>query len=550
VTLGYRGLDARSRRTRIDFAPAPALLSTERAHFPVHLETKQRRELYVTIGCELGDEPRSILTTSFENAQALAARRLSLAVAQDCSITTSNEQFNEWLARSSADLHMMISDTPDGPYPHAGVPWFSTPFGRDGIITALEASWIEPELCAGVLRFLAARQASTFDDQADAEPGKILHEMRDGEMAALGEIPFGRYYGSVDATPLFVMLASEYFEATGDRALLADLWPNIERALEWIDRHGDLDGDGFVEYGRRSTLGLVHQGWKDSHDAIFHHDGTPAAGPIALAEVQGYVYAAKNGAARLAEALGRPERAAELSREALALGRRFDEAFWCEELDSYAIALDGSKRPCRVRTSNAGHCLLTGIAPVAHAKRLAAALMADDMFSGWGVRTVSASEQRYNPMSYHNGSVWPHDNALLALGLSRYGFKDHAARILQGMFDASSFVDLHRLPELFCGFPRRSGEGPTLYPVACSPQAWAAAAPFLMLRAVLGLSIEAAEARINFHYPVLPPFLEDVTLRGLRVGAATVDLHLHRHPDDVGINVLRRSGRVEVVTVK
>jgi glycogen debranching enzyme len=369
-------------------------------------------------------------------------------------------------------------------------------------------------------------------------------------MAALKEIPFGRYYGSIDSTPLFVLLAGAYYERTGDKAFIESIWPNLELALRWIDESGDRDGDGFVEYMRRSATGLVQQGWKDSQDSVFHADGTLAEPPIALCEVQAYVYGAKRAMADLAAVLGQPERAAELRRQAEALQRRFEEAFWCEELSTYALALDGTKRPCRVRSSNAGQCLLTGIATPEHARRMAQVLLGHESFSGWGIRTLSSAEVRYNPMSYHNGSVWPHDNALIGWGMARYGLKDSVLGVLTGLFDTSLFLDLHRMPELFCGFVRRPGEGPTLYPVACAPQAWSAAAVFMLLQATLGLSISAPEARISFHYPLLPPFLKEVQIRNLRVGEAVVDLLLLRHGQDVGINVPRREGRVEIVMVR
>ncbi len=410
--------------------------------------------------------------------------------------------------------------------------------------------WVNPSLARGVLAYAAATQATERIPAQDAKLGKIMHETRQGEMAALGEIPFGRYYGSVDTTPLFVMLAEAYYDCTGDREFIATLWPHLERALDWIDHHGDVDGDGFVEYARQTSSGLVQQGWKDSHDSVFHADGTLAEGPIALCEVQGYVYAAKRGAAVLAELLGHRARAEALQQQAQALQAHFEEAFWCEELGTYALALDGHKEPCCVRSSNAGHALFAGIASAARAQRVADTLLAEDMFSGWGIRTLAVSERRYNPMSYHNGSVWPHDNALIAAGLARYGFTEMALKVLTGLFYASIFLDLHRLPELFCGFARRPSEGPTLYPVACAPQAWASASVFYLLQACLGLSFRHPSPQLRFLAPLLPDFLQDVRITNLRAGAACVDLVLQRHPQDVGLHVERREGEVEIITVK
>jgi glycogen debranching enzyme len=549
VVLSYTGLDSERRRTRLRFTPAPDQCGSDRVLFRIALEPKQVTELFVEVACETAQCPERE-TFEWAAAQVEASRAVRRHEHRDTRIYTSNEQCNAWLTRSNADLQMLLTDNARGPYPYAGVPWFSTPFGRDGILTALSVLWINPEIARGVLGRLSVTQAEGHDDSADAEPGKIVHELRDGEMARLREVPFGRYYGSIDSTPLFVMLAAAYYETTGDVDFVQRIWPNVERALSWIDVHGDRDGDGFVEYGRRCADGLVHQGWKDSVDAIFHADGTLAEGPIALCEVQGYVYAAKLGAAKIADGLGMPLRSRELAMQAEALRSRFDSTFWCAELSSYALALDGAKRPCRVRSSNAGQCLFTGIVLPERAAELADQLLAPEMFSGWGVRTIASTELRHNPMGYHNGSVWPHDNALIAAGLAAYGHKDHAGRILTALFNASVFLDLNRLPELFCGFARRAGEGPTQYPVACAPQAWAAAAPFLILRAVLGLSIEGAARRVRFEYPSLPNFLNEVHIFNLRAGTSAVDLRLHRHPDDVGIHVCGRRRPVEVVSIQ
>jgi glycogen debranching enzyme len=557
VLLSYRGLDDRLCRTRLVFDPPPDELTENKTEYAAHLAVGQSAQYYCAVSCELNlpaknaqRKKRRHKTLSYNEAANAATGALKKARLEEPEVYTSNEQLNDWLNRSIADLHMMRTETRYGPYPYAGVPWFSTAFGRDGIITALECLWFNPGLARGVLTYLAATQAEEKNDERDAEPGKILHETRHGEMAALGEVPFGRYYGSIDATPLFVMLAGAYYERTGDLAFARSIWPNVERALEWIERFGDLDGDGFVEYARRSHHGLVQQGWKDSVDSVFHANGELAQAPIALCEVQGYVYAAKNAAAGLARVLGENDQSVRLTSEAESLRQHFEESFWCEDLSTYALALDGKKQPCRVRTSNAGQCLFTGIASPERARQVAATLTNDESFSGWGIRTVASSEVRYNPMSYHNGSVWPHDNAIIAAGFARYGLENEAAKILGGLLDASLFFDFHRLPELFCGFTRRPGESPTFYPVACSPQAWAAAAVFLILQSSLGLSARACEKRLALFTPVMPGFLQKITIRRLRVGDASVDISLTAAAGSAGVNVLRKEGELEVMVSK
>jgi glycogen debranching enzyme len=345
------------------------------------------------------------------------------------------------------------------------------------------------------------------------------------------------------------MLAGLYAERTGDWDFVRELWPAIEKALAWIDGPGDPDRDGFVEYYRATEQGLANQGWKDSIDSIFHADGTLAEGPIALAEVQGYVFAAKGMAARCARRLGHPADADRLQAEAGDLARRFDAAFWCPEIETYALALDGKKRPCRVRTSNAGQVLFTRIAAPERARRVGRGLLRPEFFSGWGIRTVSSEEDRYNPMSYHNGSIWPHDNSLIALGLAEYGLKNELERVFRGLFDAASYMDLRRLPELFCGFQRRRGRGPTLYPVACAPQAWASGTPFTLIQASLGLEFDPDANEIRLRNPRLPAFLDEVFVRNLRLNHSSIDLALRRHDDDVALQVLRKEGSIRVSTV-
>ncbi len=546
VLLRYRGLDGIERNTQLDFEPAPHALTTARASYELALQPRETRRIFVRYG--VADEVNNDWSgRSFYRQMRAARTALRVSSARAASVDSSNSVFNEIMRRSVSDLLMLITDTPQGHYPYAGTPWFSTPFGRDGIITALMTLWVDPTIANGVLRFLAATQATMNEPERDAEPGKILHEMRHGEMANLREVPFGRYYGSVDSTPLFVLLIGEYFVRTGDLDTVRSLWPNVEAALRWIDAHGDRDGDGFVEYYRQTKEGLANQGWKDSQDAIFHSDGRMAEGPIALCEVQAYVYGAKRHAALLAGALGHHAHAATLQAQAVALRRQFEEKFWCEELSTYALALDGAKQPCRVVSSNAGQVLLTGIASPERALRVTQTLLSPSIFSGWGIRTVSRTAARYNPMSYHNGSVWPHDNGLIAMGMARYGHKQAASRVFHALFDAASYMDLRRLPELFCGFTRRQHNAPTQYPVACSPQAWASATTLCLLQATLGLELFDGSHEVAFYRPVLPEFISHVHLRNLRLSGGSVDVLLHRHGNDVAATVTRREGDVVVV---
>jgi glycogen debranching enzyme len=546
VLLEYRGLDAKSRGTALHFDPRPTRLAVNSATYHLDLAAKQVRSLFVAASC---NKSVPLKPAPFFRGLLAHRREMRRSTLGATSVETSNDIFNEVLCQSMADLNMLMTDTPQGRYPYAGIPWYSTTFGRDGLITALQMLWIDPRIARGVLKRLAFYQAKVVDPLADAEPGKILHEMRGGEMAALREVPFAQYYGSVDATPLFVLLAGLYFERTGDEETLAELWPAIEAALRWIDGAGDPDRDGFVEYQRASEQGLANQGWKDSYDAIFHADGRLAEGYIALAEVQGYVFAGKMLAARCAARLGRRELAQKLEAEATDLAARFEKAFWCEELGTYALALDGAKAPCRVRTSNAGQLLFTGIVRQDRARIVAADLMRPHFFTGWGIRTVAQGEARYNPMSYHDGSIWPHDNALIALGLARYGLKHSVECVFKGLFDAAGYMDLRRLPELFCGFRREKQRGPTLYPVACAPQAWASATPFTLLEAALGLEFDVARGEIRLRNPRLPAFLNEVVLRDLRLGPASVDLRVRRHGDEVSLEVLRTLGQMQVSIV-
>jgi glycogen debranching enzyme len=548
VQLSYLGLDQRRRSTRLTFDPIPDELQSARVKYNLALAPQETRSLFLTVGF---DRSRAAVPghRSFFLGLRDARRALRRSASRAASISSSNEIFNEVARRSVSDLYMLVTDKPEGPYPYAGIPWFSTVFGRDALITALQTLWLDPEIARGVLCHLAANQATDIDPASDAEPGKVLHEVRYGEMAELGEVPFRRYYGSVDSTPLFVVLAGEYFRRTADLATIRRLLPGIEAALTWIDEFGDRDGDGFIEYGRLTDEGLINQAWKDSHDSVFHADGSLAKGPIAIAEVQAYVYGAWHAAAEIFRALDRPDRAAALVAKAEGLRRAFDIAFFDEELGTYVLALDGDKRPCRVRSSNAGHALFSGIAYPKRAGQVMRTLMSASSFCGWGIRTIAATEARYNPMSYHNGSVWPHDNALIASGFARYGFQTEAARIFEGLFGASTYIDLRRLPELFCGMSRQRAQGPTFYPVACSPQAWAAATPLSLLQSCLGLTFEPQASQVVFNEPRLPAFLDEVSLRHLTVGNGSVDVAVRRSGQKVLVELVQRRGDVRVLTI-
>jgi glycogen debranching enzyme len=545
VTLSYRGADDETRSTRLEFSPPPAKLTADSACYKFKLEPRTEETITVSVACANGS--RGFLIVDPSRAIRDSNRELERMESQFCSISSAHTVFNRWISRSRADVIMMVRGNPEGAYPYAGVPWFSTVFGRDALITAMECLWAAPWIAEDVLRYLSQHQAVEVLAEEEAEPGKILHEIRHGEMAKLGEVPFGCYYGSVDSTPLFVLLASQYFERTGDRGFLETIWPNVLAALDWIDHYGDADGDGFVEYQAKGERGLIQQGWKDSHDSVFHSDGSLADAPIALCEVQAYVYAAKLGASHLATVLGNRGLSDKLLDEAQSLQRKFEREFWDDSLGSYALALDANKRPCRVLASNAGHCLWTGIASKERAGRLSTTLLNDDLFCGWGIRTVGGNEARYNPMSYHNGSVWPHDNALIAAGLARYGYKEEAARLMFSLLEASTFMESNRLPELFCGFHKRPGvEGPTLYPVACSPQAWAAGAAYLLFDSCLGMDFVDGGKTLRLSTPYLPETLRALTLNNLQVGDNLFDILVHRISNRVVVEVLKGTNSLNV----
>jgi glycogen debranching enzyme len=426
------------------------------------------------------------------------------------------------------------------------VPWFATLFGRDSIISAFQALAFRPQIAVEILHVLADHQAMEDDPARDAEPGKILHELRTGEMARSGELPHTPYYGSVDSTPLWLILLGATFDWTGDRGLVDRLWPNALAALGWIDRYGDRDGDGFVEYERRTDRGLLNQGWKDSHDAIRDREGRQSEPPIALAEVQGYVYDAKRRMSRLAAMRGETELSIRLDAEADQLATRFEQAFWMEDRRFYAMALDRDKHQADAIASNAGQCLWSGIVTPDRAGDVVERMLRPEMFSGWGVRTFASDQPGYNPIGYHTGTVWPHDTSLIAAGFKRYGFHDATNRLVGQMMEAAQGFADYRLPELFCGFDRTDATTPVPYPVACSPQAWAAGSSFLFLETMLGLRAHADRHELELLHPHLPDWLGKVTLTDLRIGDASVDLLFHRWRGTTSAEVLRKVGDVAV----
>lgn len=531
VAFRYHGLDGVRRTSVVAFSDAPYRLAPSRADFMFSLQAEGETELYVEIGVEDGVIPSR---ERFRDAAAHARWDMRARRRHGARLTSSGRLFNELLGKSRSDLALLTTRMETGPYPYAGIPWFSTAFGRDAIITAWQILWFEPSLAKGVLRYLALHQATERSAFRDSAPGKIMHETRKGEMPALEEVPFGRYYGGVDTTPLFVALAGAYQERSGDDQLINELWPALKKAMAWIENEGDSDRDGLIDYARGQESGLSNQGWKDSEDSVFHADGRYPSGPIALVEVQGYAFAAYRSMARLAERRGEIDDAVTWRRKAKALREKVETLFWMEERGYYGIAVDGQGQLCRVLSSNPGHLLFCGLPSPDRARKATDRLLSTNFNSGWGLRTLAWGEARFNPISYHNGSVWPHDTAICAAGMSRYGEREGVVKMTSALFETASRMSM-RLPELFCGFQRSPGEPPVAYPVACLPQAWAAGSVFMMLQACLGVSIDANRGEIVLVDPRLPIGIDRLQVEKLRVGADAVDLTFERQGDRVAV---------------
>jgi glycogen debranching enzyme len=542
VTLAYEGRDDVLRWTLVSFDPPPDTLDEARAVWSLQLPGHSAVTFNLSAIPNVGeDAPPDMTPEQLERDYASWRKRCSR-------FRVSNTQLQRYLDRAVLDLRMMQTTDENGlAVLDAGVPWFSTLFGRDSLITAYQALAVNPELAKGTLAKLAQLQGDKVDDWRDEEPGKILHEIRVGELASVGDVPHTPYYGTIDATPLWLVVLGYVWNWTADREFIEQMWPHAVRALEWIEKYGDADGDGYVEYKRRSGGGLDNQGWKDSFDGILNEDGSIAEAPIALCEVQGYVYDAKRRMAKVARALGHDDIAEQLQQEATELKERYNRDFWINELNTYAVALGADKQPIRSVTSNPGHGLWSGIVDESKAARLARRLLAPDLLSGWGVRTLSAMNPGFDPIGYHTGTVWPHDNSLIAHGLRLYGFADESNRVIDELALAGAFFESNRYPELFCGYARDEVPVPVEYPVACRPQAWATGAPLLMLRSYAGMSADAPNNTLSIVRPSLPSWIDRAEVIGMRIGDARVDLLFVQNAGTTGVQVLRKDGELDVV---
>lgn len=549
IIFCYRGLDNVLRQTVIDLSPEPSRVEEKCGKWELTLAPSKQAQIELAVHPMVGEggvARRS--TTQFAHYRRERRERFSGWKATVSQFSASHGSFDTVLNTAVSDFHALRIADGKQEVLAAGIPWFATLFGRDSILASYQALLLDPQLAMDTLRVLARHQGSEYNDWRDEEPGKIMHELRQGEMTCAGEVPFGPYYGSLDSTPLFLILLSETYNWTADQALVRELLPTAYRALDWIDRYGDLDGDGFLEYSRRSSKGLVNQGWKDSWDANMRPDGSVPPAPIAPIEVQGYVYDAKYRMSLLLRSLGDTQRADRLKREASAMVKRLD-AYWMPNHAYYAIALDRDKKPVQIVSSNPGHLLFSRAVSKERARAIAKRLMQEDMFTGWGWRTLSNAEKTFNPLSYHRGSVWPHDNALIAHGMALNGFRSLARQVMSSLFEAALNFRDYRLPELFCGVQRREQDEPVQYPVSCSPQAWASGSWFLMLSSVLGLRPSAPRKELNIVEPQLPPWLDHLQIHNLRVGNSRVDLDFTRRNERTFCNVVKIEGEKLLVNV-
>ena len=544
LRISYRGTDDHSRETTMRFAPKPWSVeitgATTQVTFRELVAAREHMVLSLVIAADgRVEEPRAV------SRFALVAQEYETWKRDSTHIESDNSFFDTVLERSLSDVRMLWNHNSPGGYPAAGTPWYDTLFGRDTAIVGLQTLCFKPSVARACLVALSRWQGDKLDAWRDEEPGKILHELRVGEMTQSGALPFSPYFGSIDSTPLFLLLAGEYFQWTNDVELLSQIEHNLRAGLQWLSDYGDTNRDGLIDYEKRSSKGLVNQGWKDSWDALMHADGSPLAPPITLVEVQAYAYAALDKLAPVFTALGDVETARDLIRQAAVLQERFNRKMWTPD-GFYALALDGEGRQAASIASNAGHALWGGIATVEQASSVVKRMMEPDMFSGWGIRTLSADSPCFNPQGYHVGTVWPHDNSIIAMGFKRYGFEPELNRLTTALFDAAKAFPYYRLPELFGGMARSGHDSPVPYPVACQPQAWAAGAFPLVAQAILGLCPDAPNARLKIVRPILPDWLRYVRVRSLRVGDGAVDLFYERRADHTSVVIDGIRGHLDV----
>jgi glycogen debranching enzyme len=544
LTTSYVHADfSRALRLRVSCSQGKASYANGRLSLPIRLDTGETWHACLHYafadGTEWSEPPTNCLSETDHASIAGDQARWGSSVLK---VTSSNASFSAAFAQAVDDMAALRLPTEDSTQdkfvPAAGLPWFVALFGRDSLIISLQSAIVQPGFAAGALAVLAKWQARERDDYRDAEPGKIHHELRRGELAHFKLIPHTPYYGTADATPLYIITLHTLWTCTGDPNLLKQHLETAERCLAWIDSYGDRDGDGFQEYQTRSSAGYENQGWKDSGDAVMNVDGTLVKGPKALCELQGYVYDAWLRMALIYDALERPDAAAKLREKAAALFKRFNERFWNEAEGFYAFALDGDKKQVLSVASNPGQCLWSGIVPADRARRVVDRLMRPDMWSGWGIRTLSANHTKFNPFNYQTGAVWPHDNGFIAAGMKRYGFHDEANQVAEAIFRAASYFAMNQLPELYAGVKRDSSNFPVQYIGANVPQGWAAGSTFTLLQTMLGIQPDAANG-VLYIDPSLPTWLPDVTLRDLKLGKQSFDIRFHREKDTTVWSVSR-----------
>jgi glycogen debranching enzyme len=550
LVLSYSGADGVLRRTEVHFEPTPTKSSGNSAEYHLKLNAGQREQLNISFEI-VETRERPAIGKRFRSKPDEVAHGIDRAshhwLAGCAEVQSNSVQLTRVMQRSLLDLGILRSELDGYHYFAAGLPWYGALFGRDSIISALQTLAYAPTIAEETIRLLAKYQGTKNDDWRDEEPGKILHELRRGELANLNEIPQTPYYGAVDSTPLFLILVGEHANWTGDLGLFKDIRQHVDRALHWMDHGGAHPNGKYLSYASKSSKGLGNQGWKDSGDSVMNSDGSLATPPIALVEVQGYVYRAKRLIADLYGRAGENQIADRLRGQAAELKRAFNRDFWVESKNFYAIALQKDNRPAAVISSNPGQALWSGIIDDNKAEAVVDHLAAEDMFSGWGIRTLSHKERRYNPIGYHLGTVWPHDNSIIAAGLRRYGFNKQALQILESIVSAGQHFEHARLPEVFGGFSQRDFSIPVRYPVACHPQAWAAGSVPFMMSSLLGLSANAFNNHLRVVRPVLPSFVNELDFRRIKIGDSTIDLHFERVRDaEVHVDVVNRNGSIQV----